>query len=120
MIKIDKEKNLEFYKSFTPCNCISCKNFCMQIKAVCKELSDYFSQLNIDIEKPYELVSLESDATTEYFSCQYLVFGECSDNFEIKLGNITLRKEIQGHPSTDAYEKPNFVLDFAISLPNAI
>ena len=61
---------------------------------------------------------IESDTT--YVSCQYLVFGDCSDDFEMKFNKITLKKELDGHPSTNAYEKPNFVLDFSITLPTLI
>ena len=119
MIKIDKEKNLLFYKSYIPCNCVYCRNFYAQIKSVCKSLAEYFQQYNIDIQKPYELAPINFKDKTEYISCQYLVFGECSDDFQMNIGDITLRKELS-HPSTDSYEKPNFVLDFAITLPNLI
>ncbi|MCM1440316.1 MAG: hypothetical protein NC131_14100 [Roseburia sp.] len=120
MIRINAAKNAKFYDSYIPCDCMNCQNFYAQIKSTCKELSDFFLQNNIDIEKPYELVSIELNNETEYISCQYLVFGECSDDYNIKIGNIVVKKEIDGHPSTDSYEQPNFVLDFSITLPNII
>ena len=38
----------------------------------------------------------------------------------MKFNKITLKKELDGHQSTNAYEKPNFVLDFSITLPTLI
>ena len=111
---------MQFFNSYKPCDCVNCRNFCSQIKSVCKELADYFSQHCIDIEKPFELAPINFDDNTEYVSCMYLVFGECSDDFKMNIGNVTLCKEVGGHPSTDSYDKPNFVLDFAIKLPNII
>ena len=117
MISIDLDNNLQFYNSYVPCDCASCKNFCSQIRSVCSDLSNYFEQYGIDIEKPFELVALECGNEIEYVSCQYLIFGECSDDFELKLGNIILEKEYQSYPSTDNYAQPNFVLTFSITLP---
>ncbi len=120
MIKIDKAKNAKFYNTYKPCDCMDCRNFCMQIRSACKELSAYFDKNSIDIEKPWELVSFEQGDKTEYKSCQYLIFGDCSDDFEMGLDNIKLKKELDGHPSTSEYEKPNFVLEFSIALINNI
>lgn len=120
MLKIDKEKNLKFYKSYMPCDCVDCRNFCKQIKSVCNDLTDFFLRNNIDIEKPFELVSFDLGEEIEYISCQYLIFGECSDDFEMNFSNMKLRKELDGHPSTKGYDEPNFVLDFSITLPKII
>ncbi len=120
MIKIDKEKNLLFYNTYVPYDCVNSRNFCSQIKSVCKELADVFEKHNIDIEKPWELSPVKLKNTTEYISCQYLVFGECPDDFKMKAGNVIVRKELGNYPSTKGFDQPNFVLDFAITLPNVI
>ena len=118
MLKVDKDKNRLFYNSFTQCDCVNCRNFCNQIKSVCKDLKDFFLQYNINIAKPFELISFESDVVTEYVSCQYLVFGECPDDLNIPIDGVSLTKNIDCHPSTKQYDQPNFILDFAITLPN--
>lgn len=116
----DKDKNRAFYDSHTPCDCADCKNFCMRITAACKDLAEFLSRYDIDIEKPFNLVSIDRGEFTEYFSCQYLAFGECPDDFEMDLSNVTLRKETDGHPSTKEYGEPNFVIDFSIVLPRIV
>lgn len=118
MIYIDKDKNLVFYNAFIPCNCSDCKNFCRQIKSVSRNLTDFFAKNNVDIEKPFNLVSLTSSKNTHYISCQYLIFGECPNDFQITIDGIILKKETDGHPSTDDYETPNFILDFSVTLPS--
>ena len=120
MLKTDKNKNKLFYDSYTPCNCLNCRNFCSQIKSVCPDLANFFVQNNIDIEKPFELIAFESDGKTEYVGCQYLVFGECPDDFDLCIDGVNLTKNIDNHPSTKEYDQPNFILDFSISLPNLI
>lgn len=119
-LKIDKEKNLLFYNTFVPCDCVNCRNFYSQIKTACRQLSDVFAKYNIDIEKPWELSSVKLKKTTEYISCQYVVFGECSDDFKMKAGDIIVRKELGGYPPVKGYEGPYFVFDFAVTLPNVI
>ena len=59
MVKIDKEKNLLFYNTYVPCDCVNCRNFYAQIKTACKELAELFEKNNIDIEKPWELSSVK-------------------------------------------------------------
>ncbi len=120
MLIIDKDKNRLFYESYTPCDCGSCKSFCSQIKSACKELTDFFAQYDIDITKPFELIPIRMDNITEYVSCQYLVFGECSDDFNITVGGMSLTKNADCHPSTKEYAQPNFILDFSVTLPNLI
>lgn len=120
MLKIDKDKNKLFYNLYTPCDCVNCRNFYSQIRSVCDELADFFLQFNIDIAKPFELVSIESNHITDYVSCQYLVFGECSDDLNLSIGGVSLTKNIDCHPSTKEYSQPNFILDFSITLPNVI
>ncbi len=120
MMKIDKDKNQEFYNSFTPCDCAYCRNFYIQIKSACKDLTDFFHEYNIDIAKPFELISIESDRLIEYASCQYLVFGECSDKLDISVGGINITRNIDCHPSTKEYDRPHFILDFSVSLPYLI
>lgn len=119
MLKIDKNKNYLFYNSYTPCKCVDCKNFCSQIKAINKDLTDFFIQNNIDITKPFELIAIKSNDSTEYIG-QYLVFGECTDGFNLFVGKINLTKNNDIHPSTTEYAQPNFILEFSITLPNLI
>lgn len=99
---------------------MDCVNFCVQIKSACRDLSDFFDQYGIDVEKPWELVSFNYGENTEYVSCQYLIFGECSDDFEMVFTDTKLKKELNGHPSTSGYDEPNFVVDFSITLPNIV
>ena len=120
MIKIDKEKTLLFYNTYVPYDGASYRNFYSQIKTACEELAVLFARHNIDIEKPWELSSIKLKNTTEYISCQYLVFGECSDDFKMKVGNIIVRKELGWYPPVKEYNDPSFVLDFSITLPNVI
>lgn len=120
MLTIDKDKNRVFYENYTPCDCVSCKNFYSQIKSACKELADFFARYDVDVTKPFELIATETGEQIEYSSCQYLVFGECSNDLNLTVGGVCLTKNVDCHPSTKEYPQPNFILDFSVTLPNLI
>lgn len=118
MMEVNLYQTRGYYASETPCDCAYCKNYCKQIKSACNELSESLASYGIDIEKPFELVFVDSDDFIEYVDCQYLVLGECPDDFGITVGGITVTKNTTCHPSVSQYPRPNFVLSFSVTLPD--
>ena len=121
-MKIDFDKNIEYYKSkqSTPCDCEVCQIYYKNIKSKYPEIVNYLESIKVDILRPFELIWLENEEKKqiEFYGCQYIVFGECEDDFKLQIGNITLEKTYI-HPSTDNIKGKHFVLEFGtIILPD--
>ena len=113
---VDIEKTKQYYSSLKQealCNCNYCKNYYSQIKTEFPEVSEYLASFGVDIEKPFETSPLEPDTNgiLEYCCCQYIVFGDYSDTFNHKIGNIVFRIA-KSYPSTGLKDK-HFVLEFS-------
>ena len=118
-MKIDIEKTKEFYNSLgydELCNCDYCKNYYEKIKETYPEIATCLSKFGIDIAKPYEISSLEPENGNLIYSvCQYIVFGNCEDDFCEKVGDIKFKKS-ENYPNINI-EDEHFVLDiFGIKL----
>lgn len=115
MMNVDLNRNFEYYQSdeSLPCECAGCRNFIVQIEKKFPEINEYLLSLNVDICRPLELIwgEIGNENKIEYWSCQYVVFGSCENDFVKTIGNITFTKNINGHPSTGITEE-HFVLDF--------
>lgn len=124
-MKVDLLKNLEYYKSdkSVPCDCEVCKIFYNNVKNKYPKIAAYLEELNVDILRPFELIWVENeeDKTIEYESCQYIVFGQCNEDFKFNLDEIMFENNIGFHPSTEHINGKHFVLDFGkIILPNTL
>lgn len=63
----------QYYDSLTAvdlCNCAYCRNYIREIRNAYPKVAEYLLALGVDIEKPFETIPLEPDATgsVEYLS----------------------------------------------------
>lgn len=112
-MRADINKNKEYYKTAKPCDCDVCRYFCSHIRGQHPDIAAYLDTMNVDIEKPLELVWIENDdnGSVTFYGCQYAVFGECEKDFTLKIGDIEFVNNTDHHPSTDISEE-HFVIDF--------
>ena len=71
----DIEKTREYYKTNSLCGCSCCRNYYAQIKNKFPKLSDFLSDFGIDISKPDEIISIETDSEINYMNIDYTVCG---------------------------------------------
>ena len=114
-MKLNIEKTQEYYDSLEQeylCNCNYCKTYYLRVKEKYPKVSSYLDSLGIDIEKPFEISSLEPDENNilEYCVCQYIVFGCCCDTYSYKIGDVEFRIA-QLYPDTGIKEE-HFVIEF--------
>lgn len=112
-MKINFFKTERFYLSDSskPCECEYCKNYTRQIAKEYPKLASHLKNMNVDICRPFELMSLEKgDNRIEYMLCQYIVFGECDDDYSFEIDNVKLEKSSL-HPPTSIKDE-HFVLEF--------
>ena len=124
-MKVDLSKNLEYYKSdkSMPCDCEVCNIYYKNVKNQYPKIAEYLKKLNVDILRPFELVWFENekDKTIEYEGCQYIVFGQCEDDFTLQIDDVIFENNTSFHPSTEHIEGNHFVLDFGkIVLSNTL
>ena len=112
-MNVDTEKNKEYYKTAEPCQCDVCRYFCRHIRKALPEVADHLDTLNVDIEKPFELIWMDcnDDGHIDFIGCQYIVFGSCDDDLKLKIGDIDFINNTDMHPTT-GIEEEHFVLDF--------
>lgn len=110
---VDKNKTIEYYKTYVPCNCDDCKNYIAQIEDKFPHICEYLRSLGVDPLKPFELASVPADEENKilYLVCMYVVFGECEDEVVTTIDGLNLELSEGNHPSTGISEK-HFVLDF--------
>ncbi len=110
---VNSEKNIKYYRSdkIKQCGCDFCKNYIKNIKTTYPSIDKYLSELGVDIQKPFELSYIELDKdTVEYLACQYVVFGQCKDDFSCTIEDVKFCKSTI-HPDTNITEE-HFVLEF--------
>ena len=112
---VDVSATKAYYQSITEsslCDCGYCRSYRLQIKSAFPEVSSYLDSLGVDIEKPFETSPLEPDENgmLEYCACQYVVFGNCEDDYCHRIGNVEFRKA-RSYPST-SIDRVHFVLEF--------
>ena len=84
---IDIEKTREYYRGHSLCNCADCRNYYAQIKAQMPELDAFLESFGVDIERPDECISIETDSAINYINVDYTVCGRTDgfDEAEIKI-----------------------------------
>lgn len=116
-MEVNLNRNFEYYQSdeSLPCDCVVCRNFFVQIKEKFPEINEYLLSLNVDICRPFELVwvELEKENKIKYWGCQYIVFGNCENDFVKKIGDIEFINNTTFHPITGISEE-HFILDFGM------
>ena len=80
VFSVDTEKTKKYYEIHTLCNCAYCRNFYAQAKDKFPKLSAFLSEFGVDIAKPDETLSVETDNAIDYISIDYTV---CGTNREI-------------------------------------
>lgn len=110
---VDKNKTIEYYKTYVPCNCDDCKNYIAQIEDKFPHICEYLRSLGVDPLKPFELASVPADEENKilYLVCMYVVFGECEDEVVTTIDGLNLGLSKDNHLSTGISEK-HFVIDF--------
>lgn len=73
---VDIEKTEEYYKTHSLCDCVYCRNYYAQIKDKFSRLNDFFSEFGVDISKPDEIESFETDNCIDYIYVDYTVCGD--------------------------------------------
>ena len=112
-MKINMKKTKDYYLSekSEPCECIDCQNYVTQIKQKNSNIASYLASMNIDVLRPFELLSVDvSDSEIEYLLCQYIVYGSCEDDYSTCIDNISFGKS-NCHPPTNIKEE-HFILEF--------
>ena len=117
-MKADKKRTEAYYAALAEgelCHCAYCRNFYARVKAAYPLTVVFLAELGADIEKPLETMPLEPENGFLEYCAQYLVFGECEDDFSFENGETECRKAVS-HPSIEA-EEPYFVLEcFGVTL----
>ena len=114
-MRVDIERNKTYYKSedSIPCNCGDCINYINKIENKYPFIKSYLDLIGVDVLRPFELSSInnEEEKTVEYISSQYLVFGECEDDFKETILGIEIVKGTS-YPGVPEYIKDKwFILE---------
>lgn len=120
-MNLDIEKTKEFYRGFTPCRCIDCQNYYVQIEEKYPELCRYLNSFGIDALRPWELGAVESTekGTVDYVMCQYLAIGSCEEDFKQTVEGIEITKAAT-YPEPQNLKGDHFALEFSLSLPRVL
>ena len=116
---MDYLKTKNYYKTFANdslCNCDYCKNYYREIKGAYPVMSEYLAEMGIDIEKPFEAMSLDPcEGMIEYIAVQYIVMGSVEDFKSTDVSGVHIGIA-DSHPMTDIDEE-HFVIElFPIKL----
>ena len=79
VFSVDTEKTKKYYEIHTLCNCAYCRNFYAQAKDKFPKLSAFLSEFGVDIAKPDETLSVETDNAIDYISI------EINDHFPLSV-----------------------------------
>lgn len=111
-MKVNLDKNKKYYSKtdLEICDCNFCEIYKNKIKKLYPNINRFLDKFNIDISKPFELTYFEYEDRVEYY-CQYVCFGNCSNDFSFKIDDIEFTKNIDSHPDTKIKEE-HFVLEF--------
>ena len=113
-MKIDIVKTREYYNSLSSgllCDCDYCKLYYAKSRKEFCELALWLDKYGVDIEKPFEVMSLEPDESgmLDYIGVQYIVFGTFSNDNSYYVGNFNI-KIADSHPNTGISDE-HFVLE---------
>jgi hypothetical protein len=116
-MNVDIKKTKSYYNSLSHdklCDCDYCKLYYEKSREAYPDLAKWLEAYGIDIEKPFEAMSLETDekGITYYIGVQYVVFGTCSEDYLISIGEVDVRFA-KSHPDTGIKEE-HFVLEASL------
>lgn len=105
VFEVDVEETANYYKTHLLCECDNCKNYYAQINGKFPKLEEFLSGFGIEISKPDEIFSVESEGSVDYFNIDYTACGRISEmsNREIEIyDSLPL-----GIAVTDGFASPN-------------
>ena len=113
-MKIYIVKTREYYNLLSSgllCDCDYCKLYYAKSRKEFLELALWLDKYGVDIEKPFEVMSLEPDESgmLDYIGVQYIVFGTFSNDNSYYVGDFNI-KIADSHPDTGISEE-HFVLE---------
>jgi hypothetical protein len=113
-MKANRERTRAYYQALEPeglCDCAYCKHYYAQVKAAYPAVADYLAGLGVDVERPFEidLPAEEESGDMVYHVCQYVVFGSCSDSYQHRISDVSLRRA-EAYPTT-GIEEAHFMLE---------
>lgn len=73
VFSIDLEKTQKYYKAHSTCECAYCLNYYKQIKNKFPKLNEFLNEFGVDISKPDNITSVETDKGINYISVDYTV-----------------------------------------------
>lgn len=122
VMNLNIDGNLDYYMNIEQgekCDCNTCKNYYAKIKGDYPDLDRYFSEMGVNIEKPFEAVSLSDEEDTngmmEYFAW-YIVKGDCGLDYEIKINNLKIIKAVD-YPNPCLQDDYFVLVVYNIKLP---
>lgn len=113
-MNIDIGKTKEYYNSLSSdmlCDCDYCKLYYVKSRKEFSELALWLDKYGVDIEKPFEVISLEPDdnGMLDYIGVQYIVFGNFKNDNSYYVGDFNI-KIADSYPDTGISEE-HFVLE---------
>ena len=75
VFSVDIERTKDYYKTHSVCDCICCCNFYAQIENKLPKLAQFLEEFGVDISRPDEICSIESNNAIDYLSVDYTVCG---------------------------------------------
>ena len=82
---IDLENTREYYQAHSLCDCPCCRNLYVQIKSAFPLLSEFLSDLGVDISRPDEAGSCEMENEIDYVFVSYTVCGKILEYNEYEI-----------------------------------
>lgn len=105
IFEVNIEQTQNYYNSHSLCKCDHCQIFYRQIKGKFPKLQNFLAEFGIDISKPDEISSVESDNSIDYLCVDYTVCGKVvtMGTYEMDLyDNLFLSIVV-----TDGFASPN-------------
>ena len=95
-MNVDIVKTKEYYNSLSSdmlCDCDYCKLYYAKSRKEFSELALWLDKYGVDIEKPFEVMSLEPDESgmLDYIGVQYIVFGTFSNDNSYYVGDFNIK-----------------------------
>lgn len=102
---VDIEKSREYYKTHSLCECAYCRNYYAQIKDKLPKLGEFLDGFGVDVSKPDEIMSFETDNGINYINVDYTVCGtvEVMGKYEIDIYDSLFLSIV----ITDGFASPN-------------
>ena len=113
---MDVQRTIEYYARLTDddlCQCATCRNYMLRIKAAYQEVAEYLQTMGIDIEKPFEAMPLPPHpaGTIEYSGVQYIVMGTDAGFEPSAVGGVNIEMA-ESSPYTDI-DEDHFVIELS-------